>query len=107
MTVRNAGDRPVDELVQVYSLGCAAADTATPVRLLLGYRRVRVEAGQEAVVDVPFDVARLAVWEPGPGGGPLDGALRVQPGEYVLAAGPSSADLPARSRLRVQAGAAR
>lgn len=111
VTVRNAGGRPAEELVQVYSLGSAAAETATPVRLLLGYRRVRLQPGEEAVVEVPFDVARLAVWEQGATAGPLDGFLRVQPGEYVLAAGPSSADLPVRRRLAVQAptpgGAAR
>ncbi|MFC8598470.1 glycoside hydrolase family 3 C-terminal domain-containing protein [Isoptericola sp. NPDC057191] len=100
VSVRNDGDRPADELVQVYSLGGPAA---TPVRLLLGYRRVRVAPGEEAAVDVPFDVSRLAVWEQGTTAGMLDGVLRVPPGAYTLAAGPSSVDLPARHRLTVEA----
>ncbi|PFG43972.1 beta-glucosidase [Isoptericola jiangsuensis] len=98
--VANAGSRAVEELVQVYSLGCADVAVPTPVRLLLGYRRVRLEPGTEAVVDVPVDVTRLAVWH-ADGPGMLDGALRVQPGEYVVAAGPSSVDLPVRTVLAV------
>jgi beta-glucosidase len=99
--VRNDGSRPAEELVQVYSRGCPDATVPTPVRLLLGYRRVRVEPGTEVAVEVPVDVARLAVWhQDGPG--PLDGTLVVRPGEYVVAAGPSSVDLPVRATLTVR-----
>lgn len=105
VTVRNDGARPAEELVQVYALGGPASGVPTPERLLLGYERVRLVPGEEAVVDVPVDVARLAVWEQGTGGGMLDGVLRVAPGEYTLAAGPSSVDLPARRRLTVGAPA--
>ncbi|MCA5893819.1 glycoside hydrolase family 3 C-terminal domain-containing protein [Isoptericola sp. NEAU-Y5] len=102
VTVRNTGDRRAEELVQVYSLGCPTAPLPTPVRLLLGYRRVVLAPGDEAVVEIPFDVARLGVWDGVPDGGMLDGALRVQPGEYTVAAGASSADLPVRCRLTVE-----
>lgn len=105
VTVRNTGDRPAEELVQVYSLGLPAP-AATPVRLLLGYRRVRLEPGQEATVDVAFDVARLALWEASPspeGSGLLDGDLRVHPGTYTVAAGASAADLGLRAGLTVVA----
>ncbi len=103
VTVRNVGERPVEELVQVYSLGCPTAQIATPVRLLLGYGRVRLEPGAGAVVEIPLDVARLAVWEADAGdrSGMLDGRLRVQPGTYTVAAGPSSVDLPARCGLSI------
>ncbi|WP_277212886.1 glycoside hydrolase family 3 C-terminal domain-containing protein [Isoptericola croceus] len=98
--VRNDGTRPAEELVQVYSLGCADVAVPTPVRLLLGYRRVRLEPGQELTVEVAFDVARLAVWRQD-GAGTPDGALEVQRGSYELAAGASSVDLPARAILEV------
>jgi beta-glucosidase len=98
--VRNDGSRPAEELVQVYSLGCPDVVERTPVRLLLGFRRVRLEPGETTVVEVVLDVARLAVWR-ADGPGMLDGALVVQPGTYALAAGPSSHDLPARANLDV------
>lgn len=110
VVVHNAGERPVDELVQVYSLGCPTAAVPTPVRLLLGYRRVRLEPGQEAAVEVGVDVARLAVWaaDAGDAGVPgmLDGLLHVQPGNYTVAAGASSVDLPVRSDLTVSGSSA-
>ncbi|MFE6971853.1 beta-glucosidase [Isoptericola sp. NPDC057653] len=105
VTVRNVGARPAEELVQVYSLGGPAVEGEAPVRLLLGYRRVRLAPGEEATVDVPFDVARLALWTQGGTEGMLDGDLRVRAGEYLVAAGPSSVDLPARARLVVGATA--
>ncbi|GAA1990001.1 glycoside hydrolase family 3 C-terminal domain-containing protein [Isoptericola halotolerans] len=98
--VRNDGARPAEELVQVYSLGCPDVPEPTPVRLLLGFRRVRIEPAQERVVEVPVDVARLAVWRAA-GPGQLDGALEVQRGTYLLAAGASSVELPARAELSV------
>jgi beta-glucosidase len=103
VTVRNTGDRPADELVQVYSLGAPGTDS--PVRLLLGYRRVRLEPGETALVAVPFDVARLALWHgaaPSDGApGLLDGDLRVPAATYTVAAGSSSTDLPVRGELTV------
>ncbi|WP_125774364.1 beta-glucosidase family protein [Antribacter gilvus] len=102
VTVRNTGDRPAEELVQVYSLGLPAP-AATPVRLLLGYRRVRLGPGEQATVDVAFDVARLALWVSAEGSGLLDGDLRVHPGTYTVAAGTSSVDLPLRAGLTVVA----
>ncbi|WP_402466522.1 beta-glucosidase family protein [Isoptericola aurantiacus] len=100
VALRNDGERPAEELVQMYSLGCPRVDVPTPVRLLLGYRRVRLEPGEAQVVTIAFDVARLAVWQQGSGGA-LDGVLVVQPGGYELAAGPSSVELPARGILGV------
>jgi beta-glucosidase len=104
VTVRNTGERPAEELVQVYSLGAAGTDS--PVRLLLGYRRVRLAPGEVASVAVPFDVARLALWHDAPAPsdgvpGVLDGDLRVPAATYAVAAGASSVDLPVRGELTV------
>jgi beta-glucosidase len=105
VTVRNTGERPAEELVQVYSLGAPGTDS--PVRLLLGYRRVRLDPGETATVAVPFDIARLALWHgaaasPSDGApGLLDGDLRVPTATYAVAAGASSVDLPVRGELTV------
>ncbi|GAA1862199.1 glycoside hydrolase family 3 C-terminal domain-containing protein [Myceligenerans crystallogenes] len=84
VTVRNDGDRPADELVQLYSLGLPGAPIETPRRLLLGHTRVRLAPGETRAVVVPLETDRLAVWDD------AARALRVQPGGYTLAAGPSA-----------------
>ncbi|WP_425954461.1 glycoside hydrolase family 3 C-terminal domain-containing protein [Xylanimonas sp. McL0601] len=107
VTVTNTGARPADELVQVYALSPQDLPLGTPRRLLLGFRRVRLEPGESREVVVGFDVARLAVWDPAarvpgaPTGWLHEGALRVQAAEYGIAAGPSAADLPAVGALTV------
>ena len=62
MTVRNTGDRPVDELVQVYA---AAPEHRLPVphRRLVAHRRVRLEPAQTAVVDLDVAADAFAVWD--------------------------------------------
>jgi len=119
--VRNTGDRPVDELVQVYAVADdvdghldghdggapAAMPVPRPRRLLLAHGRVHLEPGETRDVGLAFDVARLAVWDVAASvpGAPADwvhvGALRVQAGRNVVAAGPSSDDLPLRAALEV------
>ncbi|WP_457100653.1 glycoside hydrolase family 3 C-terminal domain-containing protein [Microbacterium sp. P5_E9] len=107
--VRNTGDREVDELVQVYAQPLEALPIPTPQRLLVAYRRVRLAPGESRDVEVVFPVARLAVWDDAVRlDGATDdwlhaGALRVQPGGYTLASGPSAWDLPVRTDLRVTA----
>lgn len=88
----NRSERAVEELVQLYSVA-PELPIAAPRRLLLGYTRARVEPGETRTVEVRFTVERLAVW---------DGeALRVQPGDYRLAAGPSADALDVSTILTV------
>lgn len=111
VTVTNTGARAAEELVQLYALGAQDLPLGTPRRLLLGYARVRLAPGESREVGIAFDVTRLAVWDPAaavPGAAQErdwlhDGALRVQPGTYRIAAGPSSADLAAVAPLEVTA----
>lgn len=92
VTVANPSERAVEELVQLYAIA-PELPVAAPRRLLLGYARVRVEPGETRTAEVRFTVERLAVW---------DGeALRVQPGDYRLAAGPSADALEASTTLTV------
>ncbi|KQR07731.1 glycoside hydrolase family 3 C-terminal domain-containing protein [Cellulomonas sp. Leaf334] len=87
VTVRNTGDRPVDELVQVYA---AAPEHRLPVphRRLVAHRRVRLAPAQTAVVALDVAADAFAVWDV------TRGRFVVEPGRYELHAGPSSADLP-------------
>jgi beta-glucosidase len=97
VSVRNSGDRPVDELVAVYGL---SPDLPVPAagRQLLGYSRVRLAAGEPAEVVVPLDLGALAVWH--------DDAMVLQPGTYGVASGPSAGDLRVRAELTVGADGA-
>lgn len=112
VAVRNTGARRADELVQVYALAPQDLPLPPARRLLLAYARVPLEPGERREVRLTFDVRRLAVWDPGArvAGAPDDwvhaGALRVQPGRYVIAAGRSAADLPVRTVLGVEGAAA-
>jgi len=109
VSLRNAGDRPAEELAQVYALPPADPAGRAPRRLLVGHARVRLAPGERRDVEVAVDLGRLATWDvaaaAATGLGPDDdlhvGAFRVRPGTYVLATGPSSADLPLRASLRV------
>ncbi|MEL5991034.1 glycoside hydrolase family 3 C-terminal domain-containing protein [Microbacterium phosphatis] len=104
VSVSNNGERPAEELVQVYAL---RSDEAAPRRLLLAYARVRLEPGETREVELPFAVERLATWDDAARveGAPRDwlheGALRVRPGTYRIAAGTSSQALPAEAALTV------
>ncbi|GEK22559.1 glycoside hydrolase family 3 protein [Cellulomonas xylanilytica] len=87
VTVRNTGDRPVDELVQVYA---SAPEHRLPLphRRLVAHRRVRLDPGQTAVVALDVAADAFAVWDV------TRSRFVVEPGRYELHAGPSSADLP-------------
>uniref|UniRef100_UPI00383A1F36 glycoside hydrolase family 3 C-terminal domain-containing protein n=1 Tax=Isoptericola rhizosphaerae TaxID=3377837 RepID=UPI00383A1F36 len=106
VSLRNTGARPAHELVQLYALP-GELPVPGPRRVLVAHDRVVLAPGEAREVTLAFDVARLAVWDVAEQvpGAPADwvhvGALRVQPGSYALAAGPSAADLPVRSTLRV------
>lgn len=115
VSLRNTGPRTAHELVQLYAL-TGAQPIPGPRRLLVAHERVVLAPGETRDLTLSFDVARLAVWDvgalaPGAVEAPEDwvhvGALRVQPGAYTLAAGPSAADLPVRAALRVVGSGAR
>ncbi|GAA2976351.1 beta-glucosidase [Microbacterium terrae] len=107
--VRNNGERAAEELVQLYALP-EGMPIPTPRRLLVAFDRVRLEPGEERVVDLAFAVDRLAVWDDDARvAGAVDdwlhaGALRVQPGVYRLHAGSSAWDLPVSTAFEVTAG---
>lgn len=82
--LENSGDRAVRDVAQVY-LHDPVARTVRPVRRLVAYRSVLVEAGSS--VDVRFDVPiDLAAFSDGRGGHLLE------PGRIDLILGSSSAD---------------
>ncbi len=82
--VRNEGSRAGTDVVQLYARDVYASVTR-PVAQLLGYARVSLEAGQEAVVEFDVPTARLAFTSSA-------GERIVEPGAIRLWVGASCAD---------------
>ncbi|MEF2975906.1 beta-glucosidase [Subtercola sp. YIM 133946] len=82
--VRNTGDRRATDLVQVYARDLLASVTR-PVAQLMGYQRVTLEPGAEAVVRFDVPTAQLAFSD-------RDFDRVVEPGEIRLWVGTSCAD---------------
>lgn len=93
VTVRNTGDRAGADVVQLY-LSDPVATVVRPVRRLVGYARVALEAGEAKRVAfrVSTDLAAFTG---------LHGRRVIEPGELRLALGASSADLRAEVSLRL------
>ncbi len=87
--VRNTGDRAGKHVVQVYA---SRSDSAVdrPVRWLVGFTVVRVEAGAEATAAVRVPRRALAHW--------ADGWV-VEPGAFTLAIGSSVVHLPVTATI--------
>jgi beta-glucosidase len=81
--IRNTGARTATDLVQLYGRDVHASVTR-PVAQLLGYQRVTLEPGGEAVVRFGVPTARLAFTD-------LRYDRIVEPGEVELWVGPSCA----------------
>lgn len=82
-TVKNAGARAGDEIVQLY-VRDVVASVSRPVKELKGFRRVSLEAGESVRVEFPITRRELEFWK--------DGAWIVEPGDFQLWIGPSSAE---------------
>ncbi|MCO5997518.1 beta-xylosidase/alpha-l-arabinosidase [Actinoallomurus rhizosphaericola] len=85
-TVRNTGDRPGTEVVQLY-LGDPVCSVVRPVRWLAGWVRVRLEPGAAARVEFTVHADRTSFTD-------LNLRRVVEPGRIDVAVGGSSADLP-------------
>jgi beta-glucosidase len=90
-TVRlcNTGTRRGREVIQVYA---SRPDSAVerPPRWLAGFAVIEADAGEEIVIDVGLSPRAFQHW---------DGGWQTEPGEFVLEAGRSVADLRVSSRV--------
>jgi beta-xylosidase len=86
LTVRNAGDRPGADVVQVY-LSDPVASVVLPVQRLIGFRKVALAPGESVrlTVEVPADLASFTG---------QSGSRIVEPGGLVIGFGRSSGDIP-------------
>jgi beta-glucosidase-like glycosyl hydrolase len=95
--LRNTGTRPGAEVVQLY-LHDPVAQVTRPDRQLIGFARVRLEAGDGVRVRFRVHADRTAFTG-------RDLRRIVEPGEIELLVGTSSADLPCTVTVRLTGGA--
>jgi beta-glucosidase len=91
--VRNTGARAGSDVVQLYGRDVYASVTR-PVAQLLGYARVFLEPGQEAIVDFDVPTTRLAFTG-------RSGRRIVEPGAVELWVGGSSADKETTASIEI------
>jgi beta-glucosidase len=83
VTVKNAGKRAGDEVVQVYATAMNPP-VPMPLRQLVGFERVAFKAGETKTVNIVVPAKLLRRWSE------TDNCYVVDPGVYRLAVGPSS-----------------
>ena len=93
LAVRNMGDRAGDEVVQLY-VRDEVASVARPERLLAGFVRVQLAAGEARRVTFHVHPSRLAFYDPGM-------RFVVEPGAFTFAVGSSSRDIRAEQRIEL------
>ena len=95
LDIRNAGPRAGTETVQLYVRDRLSSVT-TPQMQLRGFRRVSLGAGEGTTIKIPLFARDLALY---------DGRMRrvVEPGEFDLMVGVSSADIRLRGSFAVKA----
>ena len=94
-TVKVTNKSKIDgtEVVQLYVQDLISS-VVVPNKLLKGFSKVAIKAGQSATVEIPFNVQDLGLWN-------IKMQYVVEPGEFNITVGSSSADLRANATLTV------
>jgi beta-glucosidase len=93
--VKNTGNRAGDEVVQCY-VRDTEASVIRPVKQLRGFRRIHLDAGETKTVEFSLSFEDLAFWDVG-----ADQWV-VEPGEFQIQIGSSSADIRAEGSFQVE-----
>ena len=93
MDVANIGARAGEEVVQLY-VRDEISSLVRPEKELKGFQRVFLEAGETRTLSFTLKNRDLAFW--------MDGGWVVEPGEFTVIAGNSSADEQARCTFAVR-----
>jgi beta-glucosidase len=77
--VQNTGNVPAAEVVQFY-LSDLQASTIVPLHHLIGFKRVKLDAGESKVVELTITPEMMSFFND-------DGKLTLEPGEFALEIG--------------------
>ena len=93
--IANTGSMDAYETAQVY-VGDPEASVKRPLKELKGYEKVFVKAGATVRVSVELDSEAFAFYD-------VDmESFVIEPGEFIISAGPSSAELPLSATLEIK-----
>ena len=85
ITLKNQGDRSVEEIVQVYVRDLVSS-RVTPVQELKAFNRVSVPAGESTSTTLSLEINDLGVVQ-------SDGSVAVEPGTFAITSGGLSREL--------------
>jgi beta-glucosidase len=91
--VTNNGTRDGTEVVQLY-VRDVIASVVVPNIQLKGFSKVAIAAGETKTVEIPLAIADLGLWD-------VKMKYVVEPGDFLILVGSSSADLRANTTLTV------
>lgn len=91
-SVKNTGNRPVDEVVQLY-IRLIGTSMEEPVRKLVGFKRISLAPGESQTVKFPLTAEDFSLWD-------MQNNLSVEPANVQLWISPdSSRGLPAELEI--------
>ncbi len=93
VTVTNTGERAGSDVVQLYVSRRGGSGILRPALELKGFAKVRLQAGQSQRVALPFGERTFRFFDV------ASGTWRVEAGEYEIAVGAHSGDLPLRASI--------
>ncbi|HEX4065316.1 MAG TPA: glycoside hydrolase family 3 C-terminal domain-containing protein [Acidobacteriaceae bacterium] len=93
LRVTNTGPRAGAEVAQVYLAFPSIPEGDEPPLQLAGFQKMMLAPGQSKEVTLSLDARSFSYWSL------ADHAWKVQPGEYTIEAGSSSADLPLKATI--------
>jgi beta-glucosidase len=91
LSITNTGGRAGDAVVQLY-VSDVEASLPRPAKELKGFARLRLAPGESGVARFAFDDRTFAFW---------DNGWRVEPGQFEILVGASSADIRARASISI------
>ena len=86
LTITNTGAYEGDEVVQVY-LRQEDNSYPSPIKELLGFKRIHLKAGEKLLINIPLDWNILNYWNT------EKQKFMINPGDYELLIGPCSDDI--------------
>jgi beta-glucosidase len=90
--VKNTGNRPVDEVVQLY-IRLIGTSMEEPVRKLVGFKRISLAPGESQTVSFALSAEDFSLWD-------MQNNLSVEPAHVQLWISPdSSRGLPAELEI--------
>jgi beta-glucosidase len=93
-TLKNSGSRPGAEIAQVYA--ALPAEAGEPPKRLVGWSKVKLQAGESKEVTVDIDAAYLSIFDE------ASDSWKMMPGVYAFMAGGSSQDLPLVEKINLK-----